>query len=68
LPNNSPREAIVDCLKSHPDSLSRDCVEAMADKDPQQTRVVQPSRGGHRGHRTGGGGFGDSSPSAEANP
>jgi hypothetical protein len=69
LPNNSPRKAIVDCLKSHPDNLSRDCVEAIADRDQEQTPAAQLSRGGHPGrHRTGGGGFGDGSPSAETNP
>jgi hypothetical protein len=67
LPNNSPRTAIVDCLKSHPDSLSRDCVEAIADTNKEPTPVAQPSRGGPPGHR-GGGRFGDTSPSAETNP
>jgi hypothetical protein len=68
LPTNSRRAAIVDCLRSHPESLSRDCVEAMADKDQQQTRVAQPARGAHRGRRRGEGGFGDGSTSAATHP
>src|SRR5712692_8075909 len=44
LPNDSRREAIVECLKAHPESLSHLCTEAMSEGQ-EQTHVAHPGRG-----------------------
>jgi hypothetical protein len=55
LPPNSRRDEIIECLKKHPDSLSHECSEAIADR-PEGARTPGPGRGAHhRGRRTGDG-------------
>ncbi len=56
LPLNSRRDEIIECLKKHPESLSHDCSEAIADH-PEGAQTPGRGRGGrHRGHRMGEGG------------
>jgi hypothetical protein len=56
MSKSSRREDIVDCLKKHSDSLSRDCSEAISDR-PEATGTPRQGQGEHhRGHRMGSGG------------
>jgi len=69
LPTNSRRDAIIDCLKAHPENLSHDCAEAITDR-PAEAQLARPGHGagGHRGRRMGDGGSGDRGPYGGPSP
>jgi hypothetical protein len=67
LPNGSRRDAIVACLKAHPESLSRECAEVTSDRQ-EQTHVTRAGRGGHRGRRMGNGGLGGGGDQQDSDP
>jgi hypothetical protein len=56
LPVSSRREDIIDCLKKHSESLSRECSEAISDRPEGTETPGQGLREHHRGHRMGAGG------------
>jgi hypothetical protein len=63
MPLNSRKDDIIDCLKAHPESVSRDCSQAISARTPTGQSNERRGRGlGHRGNRMGDGASADRGP------